>query len=61
MERLGRVPQIRETIDYVRKIRSIYKPESSATLVSATAERADSRGACAAATEAAECHLQQRG
>ena len=25
--RLGRVPQIRETVDYVRKIRTIYKPE----------------------------------
>ena len=37
VERVGRVPQIRETIDYVRKVRSIYKPERSATLVSATA------------------------
>jgi len=38
VERYGRVPPIRETIDYVRKIRSIYKPESRATLVSATGE-----------------------
>jgi soluble lytic murein transglycosylase-like protein len=37
VERVGRVPQIRETIDYVRKVRSIYKPERSATLVSTTA------------------------
>jgi soluble lytic murein transglycosylase-like protein len=37
VERVGRVPQIRETIDYVRKVRSIYKPARSATLVSATA------------------------
>ena len=37
VERVGRVPQIRETIDYVRKVKSIYKPERSATLVSATA------------------------
>ena len=37
VERVGRVPRIRETIDYVRKVRSIYKPERSATLVSATA------------------------
>ena len=28
VERFGRVPRIRETIDYVRKVRSIYKPES---------------------------------
>jgi soluble lytic murein transglycosylase-like protein len=27
VERLGRVPQIRETVDYVRKIKTIYKPE----------------------------------
>jgi soluble lytic murein transglycosylase-like protein len=38
VERYGRVPPIRETIDYVRKIRSIYKPENRATLVSATGE-----------------------
>ncbi len=37
VEQVGRVPQIRETIDYVRKVRSIYKPGRSATLVSATA------------------------
>ena len=37
MNELAVCHQIRETIDYVRKIRSIYKPESSATLVSATA------------------------
>jgi soluble lytic murein transglycosylase-like protein len=28
VERLGRVPQIRETVDYVRKIKTIYKPEN---------------------------------
>src|SRR5688572_8340345 len=27
--RLGRVPQIRETVDYVRKIKNIYKPENA--------------------------------
>jgi soluble lytic murein transglycosylase-like protein len=30
VERLGRVPAIRETRDYVRKIRNIYKPGSPA-------------------------------
>jgi soluble lytic murein transglycosylase-like protein len=38
VERYGRVPPIRETIDYVRKIRSIYKPENRAALVSATGD-----------------------
>lgn len=28
VERLGRVPQIRETVDYVRKIKNIYKQEN---------------------------------
>lgn len=28
VERLGRVPQIRETVDYVRKIKKIYKQEN---------------------------------
>jgi soluble lytic murein transglycosylase-like protein len=28
VERLGRVPAIRETVDYVRKVRKIYKPGS---------------------------------
>lgn len=37
VERFGRVPPIRETTDYVRKIRSIYKPENRAT-VSATVD-----------------------
>lgn len=32
VERFGRVPPIRETTDYVRKIRSIYKPENRATV-----------------------------
>jgi len=27
VERLGRVPQIKETIDYVRKIKKIYNPD----------------------------------
>ena len=36
VERLGRVPAIRETVDYVRKIRRIYKPGSGPELVSAT-------------------------
>jgi hypothetical protein len=36
VERLGRVPSIRETVDYVRKIKTIYKPEFSPGLVSAS-------------------------
>jgi soluble lytic murein transglycosylase-like protein len=36
VERLGRVPSIRETVDYVRKIKTIYKPEVSPGLVSAS-------------------------
>jgi soluble lytic murein transglycosylase-like protein len=35
VERLGRVPQIRETVDYVRKIRRIYKPENGPKTASA--------------------------
>ena len=61
VERVGRVPQIRETIDYVRKVRSIYKPGEKRNPGFGHGQRADSRGACAAATaETAECHLQQR-
>jgi len=37
VERFGRVPPIRETTDYVRKVTRIYKPENRAT-VSATAD-----------------------
>jgi len=36
VERLGRVPQIQETIEYVRKIKRIYKPEGALMLVSAS-------------------------
>jgi soluble lytic murein transglycosylase-like protein len=36
VERLGRVPKIQETVDYVRKIKRIYKPDGSLTLVSAS-------------------------
>jgi soluble lytic murein transglycosylase-like protein len=38
VERFGRVPPIRETVDYVRKIRNIYSPESGPALVSATSD-----------------------
>lgn len=38
VERLGRVPPIRETVDYVRKIRNIYRLESGPALVSATSD-----------------------
>jgi soluble lytic murein transglycosylase-like protein len=38
VERFGRVPPIRETVDYVRKIRNIYSPESGPALVSAASE-----------------------
>lgn len=38
VERLGRVPPIRETTDYVRKIKSIYKPENRAKVVSVPAD-----------------------
>ena len=36
VERLGRVPQIRETVDYVRKIKTIYKPENGPKAVQAS-------------------------
>jgi len=36
VERLGRIPQIQETVDYVRKIKRIYKPDGALTLVSAS-------------------------
>jgi soluble lytic murein transglycosylase-like protein len=36
VERLGRVPQIQETVEYVRKIKRLYKPDGSLTLVSAS-------------------------
>jgi soluble lytic murein transglycosylase-like protein len=38
VERLGRVPQIRETVDYVRKIKNIYKPENGPKAASVPAE-----------------------
>jgi len=38
VERLGRVPQIPETVNYVRKIKTIYKPENGPGLVSASDE-----------------------
>ena len=38
VERLGRVPQIRETVDYVRKIKTIYKPENGPKAVQASGE-----------------------
>ena len=38
VERLGRVPQIRETVDYVRKIKTIYKPENGPKSVPASGE-----------------------
>jgi soluble lytic murein transglycosylase-like protein len=34
VERLGRVPRIQETVDYVRKIRKIYKPENEPKIAS---------------------------
>jgi soluble lytic murein transglycosylase-like protein len=42
VERLGRVPQIRETVDYVRKIKTIYKQDNGpeTTPVSAGAQTA---------------------
>jgi soluble lytic murein transglycosylase-like protein len=49
VQRLGRVPQIRETVDYVRKIRKIYKPEGGPTLVSATADAKTENAPAAAA------------
>lgn len=36
VERLGRVPSFRETVNYVRKIKTIYKPENGPGLVSAS-------------------------
>src|SRR4030095_3948264 len=38
VERLGRVPQIRETVDYVRKIKKIYKPENGPKTAPISAE-----------------------
>jgi soluble lytic murein transglycosylase-like protein len=38
VERLGRVPRIQETVEYVQKIKKIYKPEGGLTLVSASAD-----------------------
>jgi soluble lytic murein transglycosylase-like protein len=38
VERLGRVPQIRETVDYVRKIKNIYKPENGPKAASVPTE-----------------------
>jgi len=38
VERLGRVPQIRETVDYVRKIKKIYNQESGPKVMSAPVE-----------------------
>lgn len=35
VERLGRVPSIQETVNYVRKVKTIYKPENGPELVSA--------------------------
>src|SRR5262249_17759397 len=37
VERIRRVPSIQETRDYVRKIRTIYKPENGLTLPSSAA------------------------
>ena len=36
VERLGRVPRIQETLEYVQKIKKIYKPEGGLALVSAS-------------------------
>jgi soluble lytic murein transglycosylase-like protein len=36
VERLGRIPPIQETVDYVRKVKKLYKPELGLTLVSAS-------------------------
>jgi len=36
VERLGRVPQIQETVEYVRKIKRLYKPDGGLMLVSAS-------------------------
>jgi soluble lytic murein transglycosylase-like protein len=38
VERLGRVPQIRETVDYVRKIKTIYKQENGPKTAPISAE-----------------------
>ena len=38
VERLGRVPEIRETVDYVRKIKKIYKQESGPKIASVPVE-----------------------
>jgi soluble lytic murein transglycosylase-like protein len=38
VERIGRVPRIQETVEYVQKIKKIYKPEGGLTLVSASAD-----------------------
>jgi soluble lytic murein transglycosylase-like protein len=38
VERLGRVPQIRETVDYVRKIKKIYKQENGPKTASVPAD-----------------------
>ena len=38
VERLGRVPRIQETVEYVQKIKKLYKPQGGPTLVSASAD-----------------------
>jgi len=40
VERLGRVPPIRETVDYVRKIKTLYRGQGAPTLVSSAAKDA---------------------
>jgi soluble lytic murein transglycosylase-like protein len=45
VERLGRVPQFRETVDYVRKIRKIYKPENGPKMGSVPVDYAETASA----------------
>jgi hypothetical protein len=33
---MGRIPPIQETVEYVRKVKKLYKPEGGLTLVSAS-------------------------
>lgn len=63
VERLGRVPAYRETVDYVRKIKRIYRPGNGPGLVSASddTETAASPGLPPSAPSVIYSNVDERG
>jgi hypothetical protein len=60
VERLGRVPQIQETVEYVRKIKRLYKPDGGLMLVSASEEQTATAADPAPVPEAASDVIYRR-